>query len=88
MSDPVNTIRENLSESWTKWDVSEGDLLENNQVISDLDPAERNQVISELTDEDLSKWAGEINGLLGSLSESDRQALFNDLANGLDGLMA
>lgn len=84
MSDPVDTIRDNLSQGWTDWDVSHGDLVENNEVIAGLEPAERNQVISELSDDELNTWADEIHGTLGDLSASERQGLFNDLAEGLD----
>jgi hypothetical protein len=88
MSDPVgdavNTIKDNLSESWNDWDVSHGDLTENNRVIADLTPEQRNEVIGELSDGDLDKWADEIHGTLGDLSASERQELFNSLAEGLD----
>lgn len=88
MSDPVgdavNTIQDNLSEGWTDWDVSHGDLVENNSVIAGLTPEQRNEVISQLSDGDLDKWADEINGSLGDLSASERQELFNSLADGLD----
>ena len=89
MSDPVrdavSTIRDNLSESWTDWDVSHGDLVENNSVLAGLTPEQRNEVISQLSDGDLGKWAGEVHGTLGDLSASERQDLFNALAEGLDG---
>ena len=87
MSDPVgdavNTIKDNLSEGWTDWDVSHGDLIENNNVIANLTPEQRNEVISQLDNGQLDKWADEINGSLGDLSASERQALFNSLAEGL-----
>ena len=89
MSDPVNdavdTVRDNLSEGWTDWDVSHGDLLENNRVLAGLTPEQRNAAISQLGDGDLDKWADEIHGTLGDLSASERQDLFNTLAEGLDG---
>ncbi len=89
MSDPVSnavsTIRENLTESWTDWDVSHGDLIENNRTLAGLTPAQRNEVIRQLSDTDLDKWADEVNGTLGSLSQGERQDLFNALAEGLDG---
>lgn len=88
MSDPVNdavsTIQDNLSEGWTDWDVSHGDLTENNRVLAGLSPEQRNQVIQELSDGNLDKWADEINGTLGELSAGERQDLFNSLAEGLD----
>ncbi len=88
MSDPisnaVNTIRDNLDQSWNDWDVSHGDLTENNQVLADLTPAQRNEVIARLSEGDLDTWADEIHGTLGDLSASERQALFNSLAEGLD----
>ena len=88
MSDPVGdavkTIQDNLSEGWTDWDVSHGDLIENNSVIAGLTPEQRNEVIKTLTNEQLDKWADEINGSLGDLSASERQELFNSLAEGLD----
>lgn len=89
MSDPVNdavnTVRDNLSEGWTDWDVSHGDLLENNRVLAGLTPEQRNEAIAKLGDGDLDKWADEIHGTLGDLSASERQDLFNTLAEGLDG---
>lgn len=84
VSDAVNTIRDNLSQSWSDWDVSHGDLVENNQVLAELTPAERNAVIAELSDDQLGTWADEIHGTLGSLGASERQALHNSLAQGLD----
>ena len=88
MTDPVqtavSTIRENLTESWRDWDVSRGDLLENNRTLEGLTPAQRNEVIGQLSDGDLGKWADEINGSLGSLDASEREALFRSLADGLD----
>jgi hypothetical protein len=81
----VSTIKENLTESWRDWDVSHGDLMENNKTMQGLSPAQRNEVISQLSDGDLRKWAGEINGTVGGLSASEQQSLFNSLAEGLDG---
>lgn len=89
MSDPVrdavDTIRENLREGWTDWDVSHGDLLGNNSALSGLTPSQRNEAMGQLGDGDLDKWADEIHGTLGDLSASERQDLFNTLAEGLDG---
>ena len=89
MSDPVgdatNTIQDNLSEGWSDWDVSHGDLTENNRVLAGLTPEQRNEVIQQLGDGDLDKWADEIHGTMGDLSASERQDLFNSLAEGLDG---
>lgn len=85
VDDAVNTIQDNLSESWRDWDVSHGDLIENNRVLSDLTPQQRNEAIARLSDGDLDKWADEIHGTLGDLSASERQDLFNTLAEGLDG---
>src|SRR5690606_12518162 len=88
MSDPVdsavNTIRDNLDQGFWDWDVSHGDLAENNSTLADLTPAQRNEVISRLSDGDLDTWADEINGSLGELSAGERQDLFNSLAQGLD----
>lgn len=85
VDDAVSTIQDNLSEGWTDWDVSHGDLIENNNVLSGLSPGQRNEAIGQLSDGDLDKWADEINGTLGELSVSERQDLFNTLAEGLDG---
>ncbi|MDH5832699.1 hypothetical protein [Luteimonas kalidii] len=84
VGDAVNTIKDNLSESWRDWDVSHGDLTENSQVLASLTPEERNEVIGQLGDGDLDKWADEIHGTIGDLSASERQSLFNSLADGLD----
>lgn len=85
VDDAVNTIQNNLSEGLTDWDVSHGDLIENNRVLAGLSPQQRNEAIAKLSDGDLDKWADEINGTLGELSASERQDLFNTLAEGLDG---
>jgi hypothetical protein len=85
VDDAVNTIQDNLSESWRDWDVSHGDLIQNNRVLAELSPQQRNEAIARLGDGDLDKWANEINGTLGDLSASERQDLFNTLAEGLDG---
>lgn len=88
MSDPVdnavNTIRDNLDQGFWDWDVSHGDLTENNSTLAELTPAQRNEAISRLSDGDLDTWADEINGSLGELSAGERQDLFNSLAEGLD----
>ena len=83
VGDAVKTIQDNLSEGWTDWDVTHGELIENNEAIANLTPAQRNEVIRQLKDDQLDKWADEINGSLGDLSASERQDLFNSLAEGL-----
>lgn len=89
MADPVDnavsTIRDNLDQNFWDWDVTHGELLDNNRALADLEPAERNAAIGQLSDGELENWAGEVHGTIGSLSTSERQDMFNTLAQGLDG---
>lgn len=88
MTDPVSstvdTIQDNLDQGIFDWDVTHGELIDNNQAIAELTPQQRNEAIAQLSDDDLENWAQEINGLSGDLSASERQDLFNQLAEGLD----
>jgi len=81
----VSTIKSNLDQGIFDWDVTHGELIENNQKVGDLSPKERNELISKLSDDDLKNWTQEIDGLNGPLTFSERQDLYNKLAEGLDG---
>ncbi len=81
----VRSIESNLTQSWTDWDVSNGDLRDINNTLRDLTPAQTNDTIAALSNETLQTWGGEINGTLGGLNASDRQDLYSNLARDLDG---
>ena len=89
MSGPVDNavskIKDNLYEGIFDWDVTHGELIDNNHKISDLTPQQRNEAISKLSDDELKHWTGEIDGWNGPLTASERQDLYNKLAEGLDG---
>lgn len=80
----IDLIKDKLSEGLFNWDVGHGDLTAINEQLAGLTPPQRNEVIAGMDDADLEKWAGEIHGSLGSLKADEREALFNDLAEGLD----
>lgn len=80
----INSIKDSLSQGVFDWDVSHGDLKSINDTLADLTPSERNEVIAGMSDAELKSWAGEVHGSLGSLDAGERQALFNNLAEGLD----
>ncbi len=84
VSDATSTIQDNLSQGIFDWDVTHSELIENNQVVADLTPQQRNELIAGLSDDDLKNWTQEIDGWSGALSASERQELFNNLAQGLD----
>jgi hypothetical protein len=81
----VNTIKSNLDQGIFDWDVTHGELLDNNKKVIELTPEQRNELISKLSDDDLKNWTQEIDGLSGALTASERQELFNKLAEGVDG---
>ncbi|WP_149196394.1 hypothetical protein [Luteimonas suaedae] len=85
IDDAVNTIQDRLSQGLLDWDVSHGDLTDISSTLSGLTPSERNQVVSQLEADDLKNWAQEVHGNMGSLSAGERQDLFKNLAEGLDG---
>ena len=81
----VDTVKDRLDQGIFDWDVSHGDLKDISETVSGLTPAERNELVGRLSDDDLKNWTQEIDGDLGSLSASEREDLFNKLAEGLDG---
>ena len=81
----TNTVKDRLDQGIFDWDVSHADLIDISSEISNLTPAERNELVSKLSNDDLKNLTQEIDGDMGSLSASERQALFNSLAEGLDG---
>ncbi|MGY1521045.1 hypothetical protein [Luteimonas sp. A482] len=85
ISSAVDTVKDRLDQGIFDWDVTHGDLTDISKAVADLSPDERNGLISELSDDDLKNWTQEIDGLNGSLSAQERQDLFNQLAEGLDG---
>ena len=85
VNDASSTIKDNLSQGIFDWDVSHGELVENNEVVAELTPSQRNELVASLSDDDLKNWTQEIDGYNGALNASERQQLFNDLAEGLDG---
>ena len=80
----VTSIQENLTETWTDWDVSKGDLKGIETTFKDLNAAEANQVFGRLSDADVKKYADELSGIMGGYGETDKQQLFDDLAGKLD----
>lgn len=89
MSDPVSTatstIQDNLDQGIFDWDVTHGELIENSEAVANLTPEQRNELLANLSDDDLKNWTQEIDGLNGALSASEREELFNNLVEGLDG---
>src|SRR5690606_40262333 len=85
ISNAVDTVKDRLDQGIFDWDVTHGDLTDISRTVADLSPEERNELVSELSDDDLKNWTQEIDGLNGSLSAQERQDLFDQLAEGLDG---
>lgn len=81
----TDTIQDNLHQHIFDWDVTRGELTENSELVASLTPEERNELVSNLSDDELKNWTQEIDGLNGSLTANERQELYNDLAEGLDG---
>ncbi|MCW7536915.1 hypothetical protein OOT46_03480 [Aquabacterium sp. A7-Y] len=75
-------------EGWLD-DVTHEELRDINKELGKLPPQQRNDVISKMSDEQLKTWADEVdsNGIFGAggLSDGEKQALFDMLAEGLDG---
>lgn len=88
VDEAVSTVKDALWQgvSWGRIDLDVGhdDLTRISETLADLTPAQRNEVISRLSDDNLKNWAQELYGHAGSLDKSERDALFNDLAQGLD----
>ena len=84
VADSVKLIKDRLSESLTDWDVSHGDLSDIQNSVKGLNSAETNEVFKQLSDGDLTKWADELDGTLGSFDAGEKKTLFNELAGKLD----
>jgi hypothetical protein len=84
VEDSVKLIKDRLSESFTDWDVSHDDLSDIQKSVKGLNSAEANEVFRQLSDNDLKKWADELDGTLGSFDKSEKKTLFNELAGKLD----
>ena len=88
VDEAVSTVKDALWQgvSWGRidFDVGHDELSLISETLADLTPAQRNEVISRLSDDNLKNWAQELYGHAGSLDKSERDALFNDLAQGLD----
>lgn len=78
-----NLIKDRLSEGFLG-DVSHGDLSDIRDAFRDLNAAEANEVFRRLSNDDLKKWADELDGFLGSFSTEEKKELFNELAGKLD----
>lgn len=83
VEDSVKLIKDRLSESFFG-DVSHGDLSDIQKSVKGLNSAEANEVIKQLSDNDLKKWADELDGTLGSFDKGEKKTLFNELAGKLD----
>lgn len=85
----VNAIRKKLDDSGWFNDITHGELRDINKELAKLTPAQRQEAISKLSDDDLRKWGGESNSGaifgMGGLDDGEKRALFNSLAEGLDG---
>lgn len=84
----IELTKDRLSQGLLDWDVSKRDLDDISRAVEQLTPAERNEFISKLSDDDIKNWTQEIDGLMGSLSTSERAEVFNNLAQGLDAAQA
>ncbi|HEY8562891.1 MAG TPA: hypothetical protein VIL74_21110 [Pyrinomonadaceae bacterium] len=85
VNDAVNAIKESLSEGFTDWDVTHGDLQKIQNTFRGLNAEEANQVFARLSDGDVQKWVDELGGLNGSYSREEKQRLFGELAGKLSG---
>jgi hypothetical protein len=85
VEDAVNTIKNRLSEGFTDWDVTHGDLTDIQNTFKNLNREEANEVFRRLSDDDIGKWVGELNGWNGSYSREEKQRLFGELAGKLNG---
>lgn len=80
VNEAIDTIKDHLSQGFTDWDVTHGDLVGINDALKEFEGEQLNQVLAGLSDDDLKNWSQEIYGTNGSLSTSERQDLFNNLA--------
>lgn len=85
VDDAVRSIKDHLSEGFTDWDVTHGDLESIQRTFQGLNAAEANQVFDRLSDGDLNKWTDELSGINGGYSREEKQQLFNELAGKLSG---
>lgn len=84
VEDAVENIKDKLNESFLG-DVSHGDLESIQNTFEGLNSEEANEVFRQLSDDDLKKWADELDGALGSFDTEEKKTLFDDLAGKLDG---
>ena len=84
VEDAVENIKDKLNESFFG-DVSHGDLESIQNTFEGLNSEEANEVFRQLSDDDLKKWADELDGALGSFDTEEKKTLFDDLAGKLDG---
>lgn len=84
----VSTVKDALWQgvSWGRIDLDVGhdDLTRISDTLAALSPSDRNAVIERLSDDNLKNWAQELYGFAGGFDKSERDALFGDLAQGLD----
>ena len=85
VEDAVNSIKSSLSEGFTDWDVTHGDLNNIRDTFRNLNAAEANQVIERLSDGDIQKWVDELGGINGGFNREEKQQLFKELAGKLSG---
>jgi hypothetical protein len=85
MTDALDTVRDKLDQSFTDWDVTQGDLKDINSTLAGIPESEVNDVVSQLGDDELEHWASEVDSWANGLSAGDRDALLNTLAGSLDG---
>ncbi len=86
--DKVEDAVENIKDKWNEsflGDVSHGDLESIQNTFEGLNSEEANEVFRQLSEDDLNKWAGELDGALGGFNTEEKKALFDDLAGKLDG---
>ncbi len=69
-----------LSQGWTDWDVTNGDLHRISTAVQALSGPQLNQVVSSLSTAQLERWIAEMNNSINGFSQQEKRDLFAVLA--------
>ncbi|MDR6990640.1 uncharacterized protein YbjQ (UPF0145 family) [Luteimonas sp. 3794] len=81
VSGAVDTIQDRMSYGFTDWVISDQDVRDSMAALAELTPSERNEVVSQLDDKALERLTGNAE----ELSANERQDVYENLVDGLDG---
>jgi hypothetical protein len=80
VGEAITNISDWLDQSWTDWDVTNGDLHNIWSTLQNLAKGELDQVLAELSPRQLERWIEEMGNAINGFSQDEKREVFSLLA--------